>query len=263
MPSFTRLRCEDRDIAVVIIPDSPLAERAVESQPKENLAFRYHGENTEILELLGQHDSPEDLYASGHASKIIVLRKQKALYTFGSAVDCNVQLAFPNISPMQLEMILPYGQTGVDIKYFDDKTRLNGKQVRAGTKHLPAEACIRIGHADFRVIPTSSLVPGCRIQQDGAETPYCTPQSPSLADFKKGKLIGRGSQGGVYRYRPANAEEQLVVKILELPPDPSEAVKRAIREATLSPILDHVGTTFHHGSAHGLTQRSGVPSANT
>lgn len=165
MPSFSRLHCEDHDIAVVVIPDSPLAVRAVNSQPKENLAFRYHGENHQILEVLGQDDSPEDLYALGHASKIIVLRGKKALYTFGSAVDCNVRLAFPDASPKQLEMILQYGQTGVDIQYLDNKTRLNGKPVRAGTEHLSVEACIRIGHADFRVIPTSSLVPGCKTYQ--------------------------------------------------------------------------------------------------
>ena len=28
--------------------------------------------------------------------------------------------------------------------------------------------------------------------------------------------MGRGGQGGVYRYSPANAQQQLVVKILEL-----------------------------------------------
>ena len=58
MLSFTRLYCEDHDIAVVLIPDSPSAVRAVAKQPEENLAIRYHGENHQILELLGQTDRP-------------------------------------------------------------------------------------------------------------------------------------------------------------------------------------------------------------
>ena len=57
MPSFTRLHSEDHDIAVVLIPDQPLAVRAVDSQPKENLAIRYHRETQQILEMLGQTDS--------------------------------------------------------------------------------------------------------------------------------------------------------------------------------------------------------------
>ena len=53
MPSFTRLHSEDHDIAVVLIPDQPLAVRAVHSQPKENLAIHYRGETQQILEMLG------------------------------------------------------------------------------------------------------------------------------------------------------------------------------------------------------------------
>ena len=50
-------------------------------------------------------------------------------------------------------------------------------------------------------------------------------QSPSLADFKKGKQIGRIIQGGLYRYRPANAEQQLVVKVTELFENENEKAK--------------------------------------
>lgn len=219
MPSFTRLYCEDHDIEVILIPDSPLAVRAVDAQPKENLAVRYHGENHQILEILGQTDSSlEDLSAAGDISHVIVLRRRKAFYTFGSAVDCNIRLEFPDISPEQLEMTLPNGQIGVEVYFLDNKTRLNGKKARAGIRTLPTEAYMQIGRASFKVIPTSSLVAGCKIYQGGMDSPNSTPdemdllptpsfsplaspvdspilqQSPSLADFKRGKIIGSGGQ---------------------------------------------------------------------
>lgn len=50
----------------------------------------------------------------------------------------------------------------------------------------------------------------------------------------------------MYRYRPANAEQQLVVKILELRDGPSEKAKQAIREATIVSLLDHVGIALHY-----------------
>ena len=115
MSSLTRLYCEDSDIAVVLIPDSPVAVRAVDSQPKENLAVRYHGENHQILEILGHTDSSlEDLSAAGDIGQVIVLRRSKAYYTFGSVVNCNVRLELPGVSPEQLEMTLPYRQIGVE-----------------------------------------------------------------------------------------------------------------------------------------------------
>ena len=271
MPSFTRLCCEDHDIAVVLIPDSPLATRAVSNQPEENLAIRYHGENHQILELLKQNDSSlEDLSAAGLISQVIVLRKRMASYTFGSTASCNIRLEFPGISPEQLEMTLPYGQIGVEVRFLDNKTRLNGKPVKTGTRNLLTEAYMRIGRANFKIIPTSSLVAGCKIYQGGMESPTNTTLdqmdivptasfsplastvdnhhdlqlSPSLADFRMGKLIGGGAQGRVYRYRPANAEQQLVVKILDLVDDHDEEAKRAIREVMISPILDHVGISI-------------------
>lgn len=45
----------------------------------------------------------------------------------------------------------------------------------------------------------------------------------------------------MYRYRPANEGQHLVVKILSLLDDNYEESKQAIREAMISPILDHVG----------------------
>ena len=71
-------------------------------------------------------------------------------------------------------------------------------------------------------------------------------QSPSLVDIKKGKQVGQGGQGGVYRYRPANAEQQLVVTVLELVEKEKEKAKQAIREVMISPILDHVSTSIRH-----------------
>ena len=96
MPSFRRLCCEDHHIAVVLIPDSPLAVRAVGSQTEENLAIRYHGENHQILELLGQTDpSLEDLSFAGLISPVIVLRKRKASYNFGNAPSCDIRRGSP------------------------------------------------------------------------------------------------------------------------------------------------------------------------
>ena len=67
MPSFTRLHSEGHEITVVLIPDMPLAVRAVDSQLEENLAVRYHGETQQILEILGQTDtSLKDLCCWGH-----------------------------------------------------------------------------------------------------------------------------------------------------------------------------------------------------
>lgn len=67
MPSFTRLHSKDHEITVVLIPDMPLAVRAVDSQLEENLAVRYHGETEQILEMLGQTDaSLKDLCCWGH-----------------------------------------------------------------------------------------------------------------------------------------------------------------------------------------------------
>lgn len=65
---------------------------------------------------------------------------------------------FPDISPEQLEMTLPNGQIGVEVRFSDSKTRLNRKKVRAGIRTLPTEAYMQIGRANFKVIPTSSLV---------------------------------------------------------------------------------------------------------
>ena len=141
MPSFTRLYCEDHDIAVVLIPEFPLAVRAVGNQPEENLEIRYNGENHQILELLGQTDSSlEDLSSAGLISPVIVLQKRKASSTFGSAASCNIRLEFPEVSPEQLKMTLPYGQFDVEVRFFEGKTRLDGEMVTAGTQGLPIEA---------------------------------------------------------------------------------------------------------------------------
>lgn len=51
-------------------------------------------------------------------------------------------------------------------------------------------------------------------------------QSPSLAGFK-GRLVGSGGQGGLYRCSPANGQQQLVVKILELLDDEDDEAERA------------------------------------
>lgn len=288
MPSFTRLYCEDHDIEVILIPDSPLAARAVDAQPKENLAVRYHGENHQILEILGQTDSSlEERSAAGDISHVIVLRGRKASYTFGSAASCNIRLEFPGIGPEQLEMTLPKGQIGVEVRLLDNKTRLNGEKVGAGKRTLPIEAYMQIGRASFKVIPTSSLVAGCKIYQGGMDSRNSTPdemgllstpsssplqspveslilqQLPSLADFERGKMIGRGGQGRVYRYLSANEGQHLVVKILPLLDDSNEESKQAIREVMISPIQDHVGFRSWSCFAESLTQLAGIFATST
>ena len=50
----------------------------------------------------------------------------------------------------------------------------------------------------------------------------------------------------MYRYRPANAEQQLVVMVLELFENEKEKAKQAIREVMISPILDHVSISIRH-----------------
>ena len=57
-------------------------------------------------------------------------------------------------------MTLPYGQFGVEVRFFDGKTRVYGEKVTAGTQSLPIEAYIQIGRADFKLIPISSLFRG-------------------------------------------------------------------------------------------------------
>ncbi len=55
-------------------------------------------------------------------------------------------------------------------------------------------------------------------------------QSLSVADFKKRRLVGKGGQGEVYRYRPENgAAACMTAMILSLPGDPDEDTKRAKR----------------------------------
>lgn len=158
----------------------------------------------------------------------------------------------------------------MEVRFFDGKTQLDGERVAAETQSLTIEAYIQIRRANFKVISTSSLATECKIYQDGLKSPHSPldemtmlsilsssplastvenhdlQQSPSLADFKKGKHIGRGGQGGVYRYYPANAKQQLVVNLLELFENEKEKVKQAISEVMISSILDHVSISICH-----------------
>ena len=59
---------------------------------------------------------------------------------------------------------------GVEVRFFDGKTRLDVKRVAAGTQSLIIEAYIQIKRANFKVISTSSLATGCKIYQDGLES---------------------------------------------------------------------------------------------
>ena len=100
--------------------------------------------------------------------------------------------------------------------------------------------------------PLASTVDGHNLQQP-----------PSLAELKKGRVVGRGGQGGMYRYRPAKTQQQLVVKILELLDDKDDEAERAIREVVISPMLDHVGVNFLSCFADSLTRRPGVSNQST
>ena len=100
--------------------------------------------------------------------------------------------------------------------------------------------------------PLASTVDGHNLQQ-----------SPSLAELKKGRVVGRGGQGGVYRYRPAKTQQQLKVKILELLDNEDDEAERAIREVVISPMLDHVGVNFLSYFADSLTQHPGVSDPST
>lgn len=50
----------------------------------------------------------------------------------------------------------------------------------------------------------------------------------------------------MYRYRPANAEQQLVRKALELFENEKENAKQAINKVMISQILDHVRDSIRH-----------------
>lgn len=92
----------------------------------------------------------------------------------------------------------------------------------------------------FHIIPFCSLTSGPDTNTSFvSETSSAGLQQQSLNDFRRGPKLGNGSQGSVHVYRSKKSQQPLAVKILE--PVRAQEVKRATREALISPKVNHVG----------------------
>ena len=69
-------------------------------------------------------------------------------------------------------------------------------------------------------------------------------REPSLDHYKKGKRIGIGGQGQVYRYGVRSSPEVFAVKVLEWKPDRSNRLN-IVSEAFISLHAENVYCSIH------------------
>ena len=248
MFSYTKCICTDDDIAAILIPASPDAEKVIAAQSLADLAYQILGDPN-VLEIVTAPNASlttRNIYASTLQltappifKPTIALRRQKASYVFGSSSGSNVYLHSAEIDPEEFEMTLSYTAPEVHVRFFTNRTYINNRCMKVGTQDLLEAAQIQLQTFMFHVIPLCSFTSAPDTSTSFVfETSPADLQQQHLNDFRRGPKIGGGSQGNVYVYRSKKSQQPLVVKILE-PVDPQE-VKRATREVFISPKVNHV-----------------------
>ena len=248
MFSYTQFICKDADIAAILMPASLDAEKVVAAQPLADLAYQALGDPN-VLEIVTAPDasltarnacgSTSQLAAPPIFKPVIALRRQKASYVFGNSSGSNVCLQLAGIDSEEFELTLSYTTPGIHIRCFTNRTYINNKPIKIGTQDLSEATQVQIQTFMFHIIPF------CSFQSEAdtktsivSETSPADPQQQCLNDFRRGPKLGNGSQGSVYVYRSKKSQQPLAVKILE--PVEAQEVKRATREALISPKVNHV-----------------------
>lgn len=166
MFSYTKCICKDADIAAILMPASPDAEKVVAAQSLADVAYQVLGDPN-VLEIITAPNaslterntcgSTLQLTAPPIFRPILALRRQKASYVFGSSSGSNVYLHSAGIDPEELEMTLSYTAPGVHVRLFTNHTFIDNRPMRVGTQDLLEATQIQIQAFMFHIIPVCSF----------------------------------------------------------------------------------------------------------